>query len=58
MFRLSINKILLKPDYKYVYVQTELIMIAQSARAPERKSVVVDSNPTHANFLLFLVKIL
>ena len=58
MFRLSINKILLKPDYKYVYVQTELIMIAQSARAPERKSVVVGSNPTNANFMLFLVKIL
>ena len=41
----------------YVYVQTEPMMIAQPARAPERKSVVVGSNPTHTNFLLFLLKI-
>ena len=39
-----------------MYAQTEMMVIAQSVRAPERKSLVVGSNPTHTNFLFFLLK--
>ena len=44
--------------YMYIYSLYIYSLLAQSVRASERNSVVMGSNPTQANFLQLLLKIL